>query len=118
MCRGILTRKPRDDGVLEDKGRIALLEVSPVQPQPYEQGISIRAVVVGQKNFIELAVELGEREGRAPGTKLWAGRAYPKRGVLRGNEELGVWWRSGAGGARPVALSARSSENEEAENDR
>jgi hypothetical protein len=95
----------RDDGVLEEEQRVARDEVAPVHLLADQHRVLVRAVVVGDVQFVESATRGRELQRGAAQTDLSAGARDPVRRVARREDEVRGrrWGGCGRGGGVTAA---------------
>src|SRR3954468_9506179 len=72
MGEAVLAGDARHDRILEDDGRVAMLEIASIDAKADEQRIGIRAIVIGDEDLVEAAIVARQRERRATSTNLRA----------------------------------------------
>jgi hypothetical protein len=88
MRAPVLARHPWNDRVLEDDRRVAAEQVAPIELEADEERVLVRAIVVGEKNLVIPAVELGQRDRCAANANAARIGVDPEGGVLGGDEKL------------------------------
>jgi hypothetical protein len=75
-------------GVLEDRDGVAGLQVSSENSLAYDEGLVMRAIVVGNVDLVKASAQPGELKRRAPDLEPPVLAAYPEARVASGDEEL------------------------------